>query len=155
MKTKGTVCRRILATFMLAAMLVTSSAVTAYAAPEGATVIDLTVTGSGGGQDSSACVLHGSYDAGGHFLVCDTHTGSGVFNGKAHTNGRVDYKTHNIQYFGEAPTCNVLTPVGYWYCADGCGYQKSGRLEHKPENSWRDSGNARHFKVCSVCSNWT
>lgn len=62
MKTKGTVCRRILATFILAAMLVTSSAVTAYAAPEGATVIDLTVAGGGGGQDSSACVLHSSYD---------------------------------------------------------------------------------------------
>lgn len=51
MKTKGTVCRRVLATFILAAMLVTSSAVTAYAAPEGATVIDLTVAGGGGGQD--------------------------------------------------------------------------------------------------------
>ena len=67
MKTKGTVCRRILATFILAAMLVTSSAVTAYAAPEGATVIDLTVAGGGGGQDSSACVLHSSYDDEGHF----------------------------------------------------------------------------------------
>lgn len=76
MKTKGTVCRRVLATFILAAMLVTSSAVTAYAAPEGATVIDLTVAGGGGGQDSSACVLHSSYDVEGHFLICDTHTGT-------------------------------------------------------------------------------
>lgn len=155
MKTKGTVCRRILATFILAAMLVTSSAVTAYAAPEGATVIDLTVAGGGGGQDSSACVLHSSYDDEGHFLICDTHTGTGTWNGRAHENGRVDYKKHDIKYFGAEPNCNVLKPVGYWYCADGCGYRKSGRLEHVSEDVWRESGNSRHFKVCSVCSNWT
>lgn len=155
MKTKGTVCRRILATFILAAMLVTSSAVTAYAAPEGATVIDLTVAGGGGGQDSSACVLHSSYDVEGHFLICDTHTGTGTWNGRAHENGRVDYKKHDIKYFGAEPNCNVLKPVGYWYCADGCGYRKSGRLEHVSEDVWRESGNSRHFKVCSVCSNWT
>lgn len=119
LKTKGTVCRRILATFILAAMLVTSSAVTAYAAPEGATVIDLTVAGGGGGQDSSACVLHSSYDDDGHFLICDTHTGTGTWNGRAHENGRVDYKKHDIKYFGAEPNCNVLKPVGYWYCADG------------------------------------
>ena len=145
------VWRRIMATFMLATMLMTSMAVTAIATPTGATVVDLTVAGGGSGQGSSVCVLHSSYDADGHFLVCDTHTGSGTFNGKAHTNGRVDYKAHNIQYFGEAPTCNILTPVGYWYCADGCGYQKSGRLEHQSEDVWRESGNARHYKVCSVC----
>ena len=153
MKTKGTVCRRVLATFILAAMLVTSSAVTAYAAPEGATVIDLTVAGGGGGQDSSACVLHSSYDVEGHFLICDTHTGTGTWNGRAHENGRVDYKKHDIKYFGAEPNCNVLKPVGYWYCADGCGYRKSGRLEHVSEDVWRESGNSRHFKVCSVCSN--
>ena len=145
------VWRRIVATFMLATMLMTSMAVTAIAAPVGSTVVDLTVAGGGSGQDSSVCVLHSSYDADGHFLVCDTHTGSGTFNGKVHTNGRVDYKAHDIQYFGEAPTCNVLTPVGYWYCADGCGYRKSGRLEHVSEDVWRESGNSRHFKVCSVC----
>lgn len=143
--------RRVVATFMLATMLMSSMAVTAIAAPNGATVVDLTVAGGGSGQDSSVCVLHSSYDTDGHFLVCDTHTGSGTFNGKVHTNGRVDYKEHNIQYFGEPPTCNVLTPVGYWYCADGCGYQKSGRLEHQSEDVWRESGNARHYKVCSVC----
>ena len=145
------VWRRIMATFMLATMLMTSMAVTAIATPTGATVVDLTVAGGGSGQGSSVCVLHSSYDADGHFLVCDTHTGSGTFNGKAHTNSRVDYKAHNIQYFGEAPTCNILTPVGYWYRADGCGYQKSGRLEHQSEDVWRESGNARHYKVCSVC----
>lgn len=87
MKTKGKVCRRVLATFILAAMLVTSSAVTAYAAPEGATVIDLTVAGGGGGQDSSACVLHSSYDDEGHFLICDTHTGTGTWNTPPTANG--------------------------------------------------------------------
>lgn len=156
MKTKGTVCRRVLATFILAAMLVTSSAVTAYAAPEGATVIDLTVAGGGGGQDSSACVLHSSYDDEGHFLICDTHTGTGTWNGRAHENGRVDYKKHDIKYFGAEPNCNVLKPVGYWYCADGCGYRKSGRLEHTSNGKWLESGNSRHYMYCTTCNQcWT
>ena len=156
MKTKGNVCRRVLATFILAAMLVTSSAVTAYAAPEGATVIDLTVAGGGGGQDSSACVLHSSYDDEGHFLICDTHTGTGTWNGRAHENGRVDYKKHDIKYFGAEPNCNVLKPVGYWYCADGCGYRKSGRLEHTSNGKWLESGNSRHYMYCTTCNQcWT
>lgn len=156
MKTKGTVCRRILATFMLATMLVTSSAVTAYAAPEAATVIDLTVAGGGSGQDSSACVLHSSYDDEGHFLICDTHTGTGTWNGRTHENGRVDYKKHDIKYFGAEPNCNVLKPVGYWYCADGCGYRKSGRLEHTSNGKWLESGNSRHYMYCTTCNQcWT
>lgn len=124
----------------------------AYAAGN-TTVYDLTMLPDGTGSLSSPCILKSAFNDEGHYKVCEAHTGTGTWNGKQHTNGMVDFKAHDKAYTGNEPTCDQLISPGYWYCKDGCGYTKSGRLTHIHEPlNYHDEWRWEHVSnYCARC----